>query len=254
MPRRSCAPSRRRSDRACSSGRPDSATRAPPIRTGGSRACATTWPHLLVTLTAWNRDQLDERATNWPIASSGRWRPAPGPSTASRALRGSSRALRVPRRRGPAPGLGVDPPGHPGHGHAARSRWQPLPVGEFVLGHLDAEGVAEHPPRSTAGRPTARTWCCASSTRTSPASARSSTSGSRLPRRARPAGGQARRTLARRHPLALSPDRARSRPSRRTRPASTTSASPTTRTACAARSAPTSAGPTPATGPAWAGP
>ena len=151
--------------------------------------------------------------------------------------------------------LGVDPPGTPAMGTPKRSRWQPLPVGEFVLGHLDAEGVAE-PRRPLDGWAANGSYLVIRKLHQDVAGFRSliHESGQSYP------GGPdllAAKLVGRwpdGTPLSLSPGRARPRPSRRTRPASTTSASPTIPRACAARWAPTSVGPTRATGPAWAAP
>ena len=102
--------------------------------------------HVVVTLTAWNPAHLDGRADQLAhrIEDDGGLR-----------LTYRQRAERFEDRRehfGFLDGvaqprvMGVDPPGTPAMGTPRRSRWQPLPVGEFVLGHLDAEGVVTPTP------------------------------------------------------------------------------------------------------------
>jgi Dyp-type peroxidase family len=102
--------------------------------------------HLLIVLTAWRGERLDERAGELAqrIVGDGDLR-----------LVHRQRAERFDDRRehfgfldGVAqPGLaGVDAPNTPPRGTPGPRGWQPLPVGEFVLGHTDAEGIAAVPP------------------------------------------------------------------------------------------------------------
>ncbi len=102
--------------------------------------------HLVITLTAWNPAHLDERAEQLAdrIDGDGGLRLA----YRQRAERFEDRREHFGFLDGVAQPrvMGVDPPGTPAMGTPKRSRWQPLPVGEFVLGHLDAEGVANPAP------------------------------------------------------------------------------------------------------------
>ena len=97
--------------------------------------------HLVVMLTAWRGDRLDTRADELV-----------GRITADDGLRlaGRLRAERFDDQRehfGFLDGVaqprveGVEPPGTPANGTPRRHGWKSLPVGEFVLGHPDAEGV-----------------------------------------------------------------------------------------------------------------
>jgi Dyp-type peroxidase family len=105
--------------------------------------------HVLVTLTAWRGDRLDDRADQ--LAD--RIRSDDGLRLAHR-----QRAERFEDRRehfGFLDGIaqpalaGIDPPGTPAAGTPGRFGWAPLPVGEFVLGHPDAEGL--RPPVPAGG-------------------------------------------------------------------------------------------------------
>lgn len=105
--------------------------------------------HLSIVLTAWRGERLDERADELTerIERDGRLR-----------LTHRLRAERFDDRRehfgfldGVAqPGLaGIDGPATPPRGTPGRFGWRPLPVGEFVLGHPDAEGIAAVPPAAS---------------------------------------------------------------------------------------------------------
>jgi Dyp-type peroxidase family len=105
--------------------------------------------HVSIVLTAWRGERLDERADELTerIERDGRLR-----------LTHRLRAERFDDRRehfgfldGVAqPGLaGIDGPATPPRGTPGRFGWRPLPVGEFVLGHPDAEGIAAVPPAAS---------------------------------------------------------------------------------------------------------
>jgi Dyp-type peroxidase family len=102
--------------------------------------------HLLITLTAWRRDRLDDRAD----ALVRRIDDAAGLRLVHR-----RRAERFDDRRehfGFVDGIaqprlsGIDLRGTPPTGTPTRTGWRSLPVGEFVLGHTDAEGVRSATP------------------------------------------------------------------------------------------------------------
>ena len=102
--------------------------------------------HVLIALTAWKGDRLDERADQ--LAA--RIAEADGVRLAHR-----QRAERFDDRRehfGFLDGVaqprlaGVDPQDRPAAGTPLRTHWQPLPVGEFVVGELDAEGMRAPAP------------------------------------------------------------------------------------------------------------
>ena len=102
--------------------------------------------HLVIMLTAWRAERLDERTDD--LAE--RIDLDDGLRLAHRL-----RAERFEDRRehfGFVDGVAqpriehVEPPGTPANGTPCRTRWRPLPVGEFVLGHPDAEGVRPEVP------------------------------------------------------------------------------------------------------------
>jgi len=97
--------------------------------------------HVLIALTAWRGDRLDERADELTarIEDDGGLRLA----HRQRAERFDDRREHFGFLDGVAqPRLaGVDPPGTPPMGTPRRLHWQSLPVGELVLGQPDAEGV-----------------------------------------------------------------------------------------------------------------
>ncbi|MCU0268079.1 MAG: Dyp-type peroxidase [Acidimicrobiales bacterium] len=97
--------------------------------------------HLLITLTAWRSERLDERveALHERIAGDDGLHLA----HTQRAERSEDRREHFGFLDGIAqPRLaGVDPPGTPAAGTPRRRGWQSLPLGEFVLGHTDAEGI-----------------------------------------------------------------------------------------------------------------
>jgi Dyp-type peroxidase family len=97
--------------------------------------------HLVVLLSAWRGDRLDARADELAEHVDG----ADGLRLAHRL-----RAERFDDHRehfGFLDGVaqprldGIDPPGTPPNGTPLRWGWKSLPLGEFVLGHPDAEGV-----------------------------------------------------------------------------------------------------------------
>jgi Dyp-type peroxidase family len=102
--------------------------------------------HLLIVLTAWRGERLDERSDELTerIGRDGQLRLA----HRLRAERFDDRREHFGFLDGVAqPGLaGIDGPGTPPRGTPGRLGWRPLPVGEFVLGHPDAEGIAAVPP------------------------------------------------------------------------------------------------------------
>jgi Dyp-type peroxidase family len=105
--------------------------------------------HLVILLTAWRCGRLDERADELAERID---------LDAGLRLVHRQRAERFDDRRehfgfldGVAqPGLaGIDGPGTPPRGTPGPRGWRPLPVGEFVLGHPDAEGIAAVPPEAS---------------------------------------------------------------------------------------------------------
>ncbi|UDY37975.1 Dyp-type peroxidase [Dermatobacter hominis] len=102
--------------------------------------------HVLITLTAWRADRLDDHAA----ALATRIGRDPGLDLAHR-----QRAERFDDRRehfGFVDGIaqprlaGIDGPRTAPTGTPVRLGWRSLPVGEFVLGHVDAEGVRSPTP------------------------------------------------------------------------------------------------------------
>jgi Dyp-type peroxidase family len=102
--------------------------------------------HLLIGLSAWRSDRLEERASQLAARLD---------RDGGLCLAYDQRAERFDDRRehfGFLDGVaqprlaGIDPAGTPSMGTPGRLRWRALPIGEFVLGHVDAEGVPSPAP------------------------------------------------------------------------------------------------------------